>query len=227
MTNFARHVLVTGTSSGIGAAIVERLLLDGHSVIGVARRETQFSGPYRGLTADLSDEHECEQLLEKIEHVDSFIHAAGFMATAPLGALNAKQSSAMWRVHVAAAEYIANHLRPGMKEKGRIILIGSRAAAGVPGRSQYAAAKAAMVAMARSWASELAPHGTTVNVIAPAATNTPMLSDPDRQSTAPKMPPIGRYIEPAEIAHAATFLLSEHASAITGQVLTICGGSSL
>ena len=95
------------------------------------------------------------------------------------------------------------------------------------GRSQYAATKAALVAMALSWAIELAPRGVTANVVAPAATQTAMLSDPQRQSVAPRVPPIGRYIQPKEVAGAVAFLLSAEADAITGKVLTICGGSSL
>lgn len=227
MGDLTRHCLVTGASSGIGAAIIKRLLDDGHSVTGLARRPTHFDGDYRGLVADLSDHEACMRMLHSLGPVDSFIHAAGFMATAPLGELDARKSAAMWQVHVAAAETIANHLITGMGRGGRLILIGSRTANGAAGRSQYAAAKAALVAMTRSWASELAGRGITANVVSPAATNTPMLNDPARQSVMPKLPPIGRYIEPSEVAHAVAFLLSAGAEAITGQVLTLCGGSSL
>ncbi len=81
--------------------------------------------------------------------------------------------------------------------------------------------------MARSWAAELAGRGITVNVVAPAATETPMLTDPQRAGVAPVLPPIGRYIRPEEVAAAVAFLLSREADAITGQTLTICGGASL
>ncbi|WP_141678669.1 SDR family oxidoreductase, partial [Acinetobacter baumannii] len=76
------------------------------------------------------------------------------------------------------------------------------------GRGQYAATKAALVAMARSWASELAPRGITVNVVAPAATETPMLKDPTRANVTPKLPPLGRFIRPEAVAAAVAFLLS-------------------
>jgi 3-oxoacyl-[acyl-carrier protein] reductase len=114
-----------------------------------------------------------------------------------------------------------------MESGGRIVLIGSRAASGVAGRSQYGATKAALVAMARAWAAELAPRQITVNVVAPAATLTPMLADPSRAAEAPKLPPIGRFIASEEVAAAVSFLLSPQAGAITGQQLVICGGSSL
>jgi 3-oxoacyl-[acyl-carrier protein] reductase len=84
-----------------------------------------------------------------------------------------------------------------------------------------------LVAMARAWAAELAPRQITVNVVAPAATATPMLADPGRSGVQPKLPPIGRYIEPAEVAASVNYLLSPLAGAITGQQLVLCGGASL
>ncbi len=224
----ARHALVTGASSGIGAAIVERLLAGGWRVTGVARRESAGeAGAVRSLSCDLSDTASRERLLAEAGPVDALVHAAGFMETGTLGGLDASALARMWELHVAAAEHLANGLAPHMPRGGRIVLIGSRTAAGSAGRSQYAATKAALVAMARSWAIELAARGITVNVVAPAATDTPMLNDPGRASVAPKIPPIGRLVKPSEVAAAVAFLLSEEAEAITGQVLTICGGSSL
>jgi len=95
------------------------------------------------------------------------------------------------------------------------------------GRSQYAATKAALVALARSWAAETAAAGVTVNVVSPAATETAMLADPARATVPPKLPPLGRLIQPGEIAALVAFLLSPDAAAITGQDIQICGGASL
>lgn len=135
----------------------------------------------------------------------------------------------MWKLHVDAAVRIARVLVPKMCERadGRIVLLGSRVAQGMPGRSQYAASKAALVAMARSWAAEVAARGVTVNVVSPAATQTSMLDDPARASSAPRLPPLGRLIQPHEIAALVEFLLSPLAAAITGQDIAICGGASL
>ena len=144
-----------------------------------------------------------------------------------LGALDAEAGRTLWRLHVEAASLLADTLVPHMPDGGRVVLVGSRTASGAAGRSQYAATKAAMVAMARSWAIELAPRGITVNVVAPAATDTPMLRDPARAGTAPKLPPIGRYVNPEEVAALTAFLLGPQAGAITGQQIVICGGSSL
>ena len=109
----------------------------------------------------------------------------------------------------------------------RIVLIGSRTANGSPTRSQYAATKAALVGMARSWAAELAPRGITVNVLAPGATDTPFLRDPARAQTQAKVPPIGRFVQPEEVAGLAAFLLGPQGGAMTGQHLVMCGGASL
>ncbi len=122
---------------------------------------------------------------------------------------------------------MANVLQPQMAQGDRILLVGSRTSRGAANRSQYVSTKAAMVGMARSWAAELAPKGITVNVIAPGATETPMLLQPGRASSPPKLPPMGRYIKPQEVAALAGFVLSPAADAITGQELVICGGASL
>ena len=81
--------------------------------------------------------------------------------------------------------------------------------------------------MGRSWAAEVAARGVTVNVVSPAATRTAMLDDPGRAASAPRLPPRGRLIEPAEVAALVGFLLSDAAAAITGQDIQVCGGASL
>ena len=179
------------------------------------------------LPLDLADTAAIRPALAGLR-ADALVHAAGLMRGGALGALDAESGATLWRLHVAAAEALADALAPGLPDgTGRIVLVGSRTAAGQAGRSQYAATKAALVALARSWAAELAPRGVTCNVVAPAATDTPMLRDPARAGTVPKLPPIGRYVRPEEVAAAVAFLLGEEAGAITGQQLVICGGSSL
>jgi NAD(P)-dependent dehydrogenase (short-subunit alcohol dehydrogenase family) len=221
------HALVTGASSGIGAAIVERLLRDGWRVTGISRRPGAFDHPaFDHLSLDLNDVDSISSAVAAIAPT-ALVHAAGLLKVAPLGTLDHDDGAAMWRLHVDVAERLADALAPRLPQGGRIIFIGSRTASGAAGRGQYAATKAALVALARSWASELAPRGITVNVVAPAATETPMLKDPTRANVTPKLPPIGRFIQPEEVAAAVAFLLSADAAAITGQQLVICGGSSL
>ncbi len=220
-------VLVTGSGSGIGAAIARRLARDGWGVIGVdltPQDDATFLAGRR--VCDLTDPAQVATLVAGLPRVRAVVHAAGFMRTAALEDLDPASGEAMWAVHVRALELLATALCPAMPPGGRLLAIGSRTSAGAAGRSQYAACKAAVTALVRSWAIELAPRGVTANVIAPAATSTPMLSDAER-TVAPVTPPIGRFIEPDEIAAYAAFILSPDAAAITGQELLICGGASL
>jgi 3-oxoacyl-[acyl-carrier protein] reductase len=223
-----RTVVVTGSSSGIGAAIATRLVRDGWSVIGVDRTA---AGADAGLAAqhqvDLADAAAVATLARSLPAADALVHAAGFMKTGTLDALDVADGEAMWAVHVRALTLLAAAVVPGMKAGGGIIAIGSRTSVGAAGRSQYAASKAAITALIRSWAIELASRGITANVVAPAATATPMLTAGSRTGVPPVLPPIGRYIQPEEIAAYVAFLLSSEARAITGQELLVCGGASL
>jgi NAD(P)-dependent dehydrogenase (short-subunit alcohol dehydrogenase family) len=227
MSDLQRHALVTGASSGIGLATVQRLLAQGWQVTGLSRRAPDLAHPaYAHRTVDVADPAALRQALHGLAPT-AIVHAAGVLRTGRLGELDPEAGAAMWQLHVAAAETLAQALLPVLADGARIVLVGSRTASGAAGRSQYAATKAALVAMARSWAAELAPRGITVNVVAPAATQTPMLADPARAGVAPKLPPIGRFIRPEEVAGTIAFLLGDDAGAITGQQMVVCGGSSL
>ncbi len=222
------HALVTGVSSGIGAAITQRLLAEGWRVTGISRRPPEQSNPaLTWIGVDLADAQALDAVLADIGPLDALIHAAGFMRTAPLGTLDPADGAAMWHLHVAVASRLVDRLIERLASGGRIVLIGSRTMQGAAGRSQYAATKAALVGLVRSWALELASRGITVNLVAPGATETPMLRDPGRAGTPPRLPPLGRYVQPEEVAGLTAFLLGPDAGALTGQTLTVCGGASL
>lgn len=225
-----RRALVTGSSSGIGKAIAGRLLADGWRVVGLDIAPASLLNPtFEAVTVDLRDAGAAEEAARGAGRVDAFVHAAGVLRVGALGALRTEDADLMWRIHVQAATRIANVVVPAMAAAGggRVVLIGSRVAQGLAGRSQYAATKAALVALARSWAAEVVSRGVTVNVVSPAATRTAMLADPERSAEPPKLPPLGRLIDPDEIAALVAYLLSPPAAAITGQDIPICAGSTL
>jgi NAD(P)-dependent dehydrogenase (short-subunit alcohol dehydrogenase family) len=224
----AKVAVVTGASSGIGAAAARQLLSDDWHVTGLSRRApTLHHHQFSWAAADLADIEQLKSRLTELDEVDAIVHAAGFQRSAPLGALKVEDGLDMWRVHVAAAEVIVNTLFDRIRDGGRIVLVGSRTMAGNAGKSQYAATKSALVGMARSWAMELIDRAITVNVVAPGPTDTPMLNDPARQHTPPKPPPMGRFVHPDEVAGLIAFLVGPYGSSITGQAIVQCGGASL
>ncbi len=223
-----RHAIVTGASSGIGEAIVTRLLAEGWQVTGLSRRGMDCGhSNFTSLRVDLSDRVTFSAALNTLPVPQAIVHAAGMMAAAPLGELDPAVSGRLWGLHIHAAEILFNHFAPHMVAGGRLVAIGSRTSRGAAGRSQYVATKAALVGMVRSWAAELAPRGITANVVAPGATQTPMLNAPGRETSPPKVPPMGRLIAPEEVAAMVSYLLSAEAAPITGQELVLCGGASL
>lgn len=221
------HAIVTGCSSGIGKAIAERLLADGWNVTGLSRSETSLGKGFRWLHADLSSPASLAETAAGIDPADALVHAAGYQRTARLGELDPEALAGMFAVHVGAASALANEVVPRMPDGGRVLLIGSRTSTGAAGKSQYAATKAALMGMGRTWAQELAPRGITVNVLSPGPTDTPMLADPGRAATPPKLPALGRLVDPEDVAALAGFLLGPHGKSITGQNYVICGGASL
>jgi 3-oxoacyl-[acyl-carrier protein] reductase len=169
-----KQVLVTGCSSGIGLAIAQHLLSTGWRVIGwdlspAVLKDDNFQAVSVDLMNDAAIEAALRAQLSLSASVTALVHAAGWMRTAPLATLDLKAGEAMWRLHVQAATQLAQTLVPAMAKngKGRVVLIGSRVAQGMAGRSQYAAVKAALIAMARSWAGEVAASGVTINVVSP------------------------------------------------------------
>ncbi|MDM0111948.1 SDR family oxidoreductase [Variovorax sp. J22R133] len=225
-----RRALVTGTSSGIGLAVALDLLGQGWHVTGFDVAPSHIGHErFEAVRVDLCDDAAAHAAITALPPLDAFVHAAGVLRVGPLGQLAASDGALMWKLHVDAATRIANHVLPAMAAagRGRVVLIGSRVADGIAGRSQYAATKAALRSLARSWAAEVVARSVTVNVVSPAATETPMLDDPARSTAAPKLPPIGRLIKPGEIASLVSYLLSPAAEAITGQDIRICGGASL
>lgn len=232
----ARTAVVTGVSSGIGRAIAGRLLADGWSVVGLSRSRPdpdQLPGlDWRAV--DLADPGVGPEgtpvvaaVVADLGEVHALVHAAGFQESSPLTSLDPEASERMHAVHVGAAVRLAACLVGRLADGGRILLIGSRTADGARGKSQYAATKAALRALSRSWAMELTDRAITVNVLEPGPTETAMTGDPRRAATPPRTPPLGRLVRSEEVAAYASFLLEDTGAMVTGQHVVICAGASL
>lgn len=223
-----QNALVTGCSSGIGLAITKTLLDAGCAVIGMSRSAPSLDHPsFRHVAVDLTTTEDLDAALLGIGALDVLVHAAGVLRVGAHDQLSLDDGALMWRLHVECAAQLVKALAPSMPDGARIVFVGSRVASGAPSKALYAASKSALLGLARSFATELTARQITVNIVAPGATDTPMLRDPERFSEVPKVPPFGRLIQPDEIAGTVAFLVSTAAASITGQQLVVCGGASL
>ena len=113
---------------------------------------------------------------------------------------------------------------------GRVVLVSSRAVLGLPTRTAYSATKAGMLGMARTWALELAPHGITVNVVAPGPIETDNfygIVPREQAARVAQSIPVKRLGQPGDVARAVLFFADRDAGFVTGQVLYVCGGTSV
>lgn len=230
MTDGRPVVVISGVSSGIGEATARRFRFDGWHVLGLDIRPPLNDSPCHDLViADLATIGGIETAETALRDCSAtaFVHAAGVMR-ADDGATCADAGRGLWCLHVGAAARLSRALVARMPNgRGRIVLVSSRAAQGRAGRGYYAASKAALDGLARSFAADHVARGITVNVVAPAATDTPQLRDPARAAAPVRPLPIGRVIKPEEVAATIAFLASAEAGAITGQTIYQCGGASL
>ncbi len=226
-----RVAVITGSASGIGLALARQLLEAGWIVHGIDRQSSpEISlASYFHHQCDLADPISLEGLEEALPgEVRAFVHCAGIMRSGGAFDASRQDTELLWSVHGAAALQLVGLVAPRLtRGQGRIVLVSSRAVLGRAQRAAYAATKAAQIGMARSLAAELISLGITVNVVAPGAVDTPMLSDPARGAPAMIDLPIGRLIRVEEVTAAIVFFLSTEAGAITGQTLYVCGGASL
>jgi 3-oxoacyl-[acyl-carrier protein] reductase len=228
----APHCVVTGSSSGIGLALIRRLLDTGWTVTGIDVKPSppETAGKITELTVDLFDLAAINQLPLPAapNSVTAFVHCAGIMRGDLDPAIRADGGVKLWLVNVAAPEALIRRLMPTMPDgRGRIVAMSSRSSQGRAQRVFYSASKAGTEAMVRSFAAELLPRQITANAIAPGSVDTPMLRDPARTGL-PILPlPFGRLLEADEIAALAQFLIGPDAGGITGQTHFVCGGASL
>lgn len=233
--------LVTGASRGIGAAIARELASDGWAV-GVNYRSDRdradavveeierAGGRAKALAADVSDPAAPDELFAALEQsfgmpVLALVNNAGVNRDDLAPSLSDEEWSIVIDTNLGAAFRLTRRALRGMlrARAGRIVNISSVAGLRAnPGQANYAAAKAGLMALTRTVAVEVARRGITVNAVAPGLIDTEMTSGvPEELLAAVPARRIGR---PEEVATCVRFLASEHASYVTGAILTVDGG---
>jgi NAD(P)-dependent dehydrogenase (short-subunit alcohol dehydrogenase family) len=230
--------IVTGGSAGIGRAIAQRLLDQGREVVSL---DVQPSGlahrKLRHVHVDLTDTEATRRAAAEIarDHaVTTVIHNAGIIRPALLPDVKLQDVHALVDLHISAALLLVQAALPTMRSTGygRVVLVSSRAVLGLPTRTAYSATKAAMLGLARTWALELAPQGITVNVVAPGPIKTANFhgvipeGSPQVDSVIQSIP-VKRLGQADDVARAVLFFADRDAGFITGQVLYVCGGTSV
>jgi 3-oxoacyl-[acyl-carrier protein] reductase len=230
--------VVTGASSGIGFDVAKRMLDRGWRVIGVSLETAKISHErFEAISVDLLDESATAAVAKDIavrHAVTHIVHNAGLIWPNLLDAVKPEEIDGLTRLHVTSPMILTQALVPAMRQRhfGRIVFVSSRAAMGVPTRTAYSATKAAIHGMARTWALELGPDGITVNVVAPGPILTDNFwsiipKDSERQQKLADQLPVRRLGTVADVSRAVLFFSEPEAGYVTGQVLFVCGGSSL
>jgi NAD(P)-dependent dehydrogenase (short-subunit alcohol dehydrogenase family) len=244
MSFAGRVVAVTGAAGGIGRELCRHFAAEGahvaaldatgsvHEVVSALQRDGASAA---GAVADIRDATLVEQafsaLAETLGPLDVLVNNAGATDAPSLR----ETTPESWQRHVDVncngAFNCVYAVLTGMQARrtGSIVNVSSVNALLALGDPAYSAGKAAMIAMTRSLATELGPYGIRVNVVCPGTVRTPMwqersAKDPTVLQRLQRWYPLGRIVEPHEVANAIAFLASDAASAITGAVLPIdCG----
>lgn len=240
VTLAGRTALVTGSTSGIGAAIARAFAANGARVLvhGLDESDgrdlaTEING--RFVAGDLIHPTAVDALAAALgdeEHLDILVNNAGFETHGPVSELDRAELLRVLEVNLIAPTQLVRLLLPRLTERhGGAILNVTSIHESVPARDNaaYAMAKAALGMFTRSAAIELAPRGVRVNSIAPGAIETPMnshLLDQIGRDKFARWIPIGRVGQPGDVADAAVFLVSDQARYITGASLVVDGAYS-
>ncbi|WP_299829927.1 SDR family oxidoreductase [uncultured Roseobacter sp.] len=243
-----KTIIVTGASSGIGAAAALLFASEGANVVLGARRKeelehlvgqiVQSNGKATCLAGDVTDEGYAKSLMDfardQFGTVDGAFNNAGIMGQmGPVGQMETATWDRVIAANLTSAFYAARAQVPFFAKKGggSIVFTGSFVGysnGGMPGMAAYAASKAGMIGLTQSLAAEHASDGVRVNAILPGGTKTAMAGDdPDTRDFVANLHPIKRLADPREIAQSALYLLSDRASFVTGTPLIVDGGMSV
>jgi 2-hydroxycyclohexanecarboxyl-CoA dehydrogenase len=239
-----RTAVVTGGGSGIGGGIARRLGTDGYqaavwdlnAVDEVAAEIEATGGTALGLTVDVTDrsaiEAAADEVRSRLGSPTILINCAGRSAWGDFVGITLEDWEAAIAVNLTSAFHCCQVLIPDMLAEGwgRIVNVSSSSIhTGVPRLAPYVSAKTAMVGLTKSLSLEFAPHGITVNTVPPGFIDTPATRRTESRGfisfdESLKHTPVGRVGLPEDIANACSFLVSEQASYITGQIIPVNGG---
>lgn len=231
--------VVTGACNGIGRTIVDVFIENGAKVIGLDIVEVEsWSDNLVMLKTDVSSKNDCERIYAEItrlvDHVDILVNCAGITCDALTSKMSEEQFDKVIAVNLKGVWNLTRLIGPDMQKNhmGSIINISSVVGVfGNIGQVNYAASKAGIIGMTKSWAKEFSVKGgnVRVNAIAPGYTMTNMMKTvPDKLlEKFCNATMLGRLAEPIEIANSVLFLASDLSSYVTGEVLNVNGGIRL
>ncbi len=237
-----RVVVVTGGGKGIGKAVVERFAAAGDRVVALGRDERALESTEAAESGvcDVTDDEQVTALFERLGRVDVLVNNAGAATSAPLGRTSLEDWRALLDVNATGAFLCTRAVLGGMVERGsgRIVTVASTAArVGVRYAAAYTASKHAAVGLMRAVAAEVAGTGVTANAVCPSYVRSEMTSrsiarivdvternEEEAEAALAGSSPLGRLLEPDEVAFAVAFLAAPEAGAINGQALVLDGG---
>ena len=233
----SKRAIVTGGGRGIGRATVLRLAREGAQVVAIGRnlRDLESVRQESGceiVQVDLRDAAATRAAASAIKTVDCLVNCAGIVTLQPLTQTTTEAFDEIMAVNVRAALILAQEVAKKLIEErrsGAIVNVSSTASfLGQPEHTAYAASKAALDALTRAMAVELGVYNIRANSVNPTVTMTAMAtkawSDPAKAGPLLKRIPLGRFVEPAEVADAILYLLSDRAAMINGVTLRVDGG---
>ncbi len=242
--------LITGASQGIGECIAKRLAEDGYNIVinyypsdsdrekaeGVAAACREKGVEAEIFAADVSSYEQCETMVKAVKDrfgsIDALVNNAGITKDTLLSLMSEEQYDSVIAVNQKS---VFNMMKPVVKlmikqKHGAIVNMASVAGLyGNPGQFNYSASKAAIIAMTKTAAKEIGARNIRVNAVAPGLIKTPMTDvlTPEQKDKIFAQIALRRFGEVSEIASVVSFLLSENASYVTGQVIEISGGLSM